>query len=214
MAAQEGLSIDRIAAAAMTVADTHGAAAFTMRAVADVMEVTPMALYHYVENKAELVALLVDKVIRENPLPAPAGDGWRAALLDLARWARRALLTRPAVAQLQLQYKVWRPASLAMGEQWVALWQQSELDFEAAIQAAQVSSIAVLGIIHEELHLQEYEPPRSSEMAFLPNLRMMYGLKLDRGDSFELLVRSVIDGLHLNLSGDVHSAIATDGLDG
>jgi AcrR family transcriptional regulator len=196
----EVLDIDRIAAAAMTVVTEHGARGLTMRAVAAVLDVTPTALYHHIENKAELVALLVGKVIRENPLPSPTGKGWGLGLLDLARWARDALVERPAVAQLQLQFKVWHPATLAMGEQWVSLWQQSGLPFDDAIQAAQLSSMAILGFIQQEVFFQSFEPPSSSEMAFLPNLRSMYDVKLDPSDSFELLVLAVIGGLHRRLT--------------
>ena len=72
------LDLDTIAAAGLAVADACGPKDFTMRAVADRLGVTSMALYHYVTDKRALVELVVDGVIRERPLPAPTGE-WVAA---------------------------------------------------------------------------------------------------------------------------------------
>ena len=79
------LDAARIAAAALAVADAQGAGGFTMRAVAEALGVTPMALYHHVEDKAALAALLVDAAIRQHPLPPPTGV-WRDDLWTIARW--------------------------------------------------------------------------------------------------------------------------------
>ena len=92
------LDTDRIAAAALRVADAHGADGFTMRAVAEALRVTPMALYHHVEDKSALVALVVDRVIAEQPLPPPTGD-WREDLWEMTCWLRRTSVAHPAVAR-------------------------------------------------------------------------------------------------------------------
>jgi len=171
-----------------------------MKAVADALAVTPMALYHHVDNKADLVALMVDKTIRENPMPVPSNEGWRENLLALARWSRDGMSAHPAVGQLQLRYRVWTPASLAMGEHWVSLWQQSGLESDAAVECALLSSIAILGMVHEEMHLQDFEPPDESQLGLLPNLRSMYRAKFEPGRAFDVLVRSVIEGLYTSSS--------------
>jgi AcrR family transcriptional regulator len=194
------LDTERIAAAALRVADHRGAAGFTIKAVADVLGVTPMAIYHHVENKADLVALLVEVAAREHPMPAPSPAGWRESLLELARWIRNSMIAHPAVGQLQLQYKVWTPASLAMGEHWVSLWLQSGLDHEAAVQSALLSSVAILGMVREEMYLHAFEPPEETKLGLLPNLRSMYRAKFEPGTAFDVLVRSVIEGLYASAS--------------
>src|SRR6266480_2845945 len=55
-----GLSVDAIVAAAIAVADTDGMAGLSMRAVAEHLGVTAMALYTYVPGKDELVDLMYD----------------------------------------------------------------------------------------------------------------------------------------------------------
>jgi AcrR family transcriptional regulator len=89
-----GLSLDRIVAAAVRVADAEGLAAVSMSRVATELGTAPMSLYRYVGAKDELLALMVDAAYGPPPAgppPAwPAGDtGWRAGLSRWA-WAMRA----------------------------------------------------------------------------------------------------------------------------
>ena len=100
------LTRERIARAALDVADAQGATGFTMRAVADCLGVTPMALYHYVDDKAGLVALLVDAALSDRPLPSPTGS-WQEDLWGVAQWMRDTTLAHPAVARLRKDYSVW-----------------------------------------------------------------------------------------------------------
>ena len=83
-----GLSVERIVAAAIELADAEGFEALSMRRVAERLGVGTMSLYTYVPAKAELLDLMLDAATAE----VAAGDlpeGWRAALEQLAResWA-------------------------------------------------------------------------------------------------------------------------------
>ncbi|MGW5703917.1 TetR/AcrR family transcriptional regulator C-terminal domain-containing protein [Amycolatopsis japonica] len=82
-----GLSLGRIVAAAVEVADAEGLASLSMRKVAERFGTTTMSLYRYVPGKAELVELMRDAVYGEFPMGSSEGLGWRAGL---ERWARRA----------------------------------------------------------------------------------------------------------------------------
>jgi AcrR family transcriptional regulator len=82
-----GLSLGRIVAAAIEVADAEGLGALSMRKVAERFGTTTMSLYRYVPGKAELVELMRDAVYGEVPLEPADGLDWRAGL---ERWARRA----------------------------------------------------------------------------------------------------------------------------
>ena len=82
------LSIDRIAQAAIAVADAEGLAAVSMQRVAAELGVTKMALYRYVPGKADLIALMVDAAGDPPPVLDSEADGWRA---QLGHWARRLL---------------------------------------------------------------------------------------------------------------------------
>ena len=94
-----GLSLERIVAAAVRVADGEGLAAVSMSRVATELGTAPMSLYRYVTAKDELLALMVDAAYGpppSGPLPAgPPADGtsWRAGLSRWA-WAMRAGIQR------------------------------------------------------------------------------------------------------------------------
>jgi AcrR family transcriptional regulator len=84
--------LDRIAAAALALADADGLAAVTMRAVAAALGTGPASLYRYVRTRDELVELMVDAANGEFDYAAvPEGD-WLAGLLGLARQGRGVFL--------------------------------------------------------------------------------------------------------------------------
>jgi AcrR family transcriptional regulator len=79
------LSIERIAQAAIEIADAEGPAAVSMQRIAGDLGFTKMSLYRYVPGKAELTALMVDTAIGEPPDLDGVSDGWRP---KLQAWAR------------------------------------------------------------------------------------------------------------------------------
>src|ERR1039458_6700785 len=107
------LTMKRIAQVSLSVADERGASGFTMRAVAEKLGVTPMALYHHVDDKVALIALLVDEVIGERPLPAPTG-AWRAHFFEMAHWMRASKLAHPFVFRLRSAHQVCTPSIFPM----------------------------------------------------------------------------------------------------
>jgi AcrR family transcriptional regulator len=81
---KRGLTLDRIVAAGITVAQTEGLPALSMARVAAELGVGTMSLYRYVAAKDELLTLMVDTALGLPP-PAPeGGEDWR---LGLTRWA-------------------------------------------------------------------------------------------------------------------------------
>jgi AcrR family transcriptional regulator len=83
-----GLTVDRIVAAAIELADAEGLGALSMRRVAERLGVGTMSLYTYVPGKAELLDVMLDTVLGEVARPDGTG-GWRAGLELRARedWA-------------------------------------------------------------------------------------------------------------------------------
>lgn len=97
------LDRDRVVAAAIDLADMRGFDAASMRAVAESLGVTPMALYNHVADRSQLIDEMLDRVLADTPPTAPNGD-WRRDVRDriLATraairrhgWAREAIETR------------------------------------------------------------------------------------------------------------------------
>jgi AcrR family transcriptional regulator len=193
------LTVERIAAASLRVVDERGASGFTMRAVAERLGVTPMAIYHHVGDKAGLVALLVDEVIRGRALPTPTG-AWRDDLWELAHWSREVTRAHPAVGKLRNDYDVWTPSIFPMTERWLSVWQQSGLDLDAAMFAAAASSTAIIGFVEQELIQDATTPPTDAVLASFPNARFAFSVKRDGAKEFEQVVRALIEGLHESLA--------------
>ncbi|WP_437959359.1 TetR/AcrR family transcriptional regulator C-terminal domain-containing protein [Sorangium sp. So ce119] len=80
-----GLSVERIARAAIGIADAEGLSAASMQRVASEFGFTTMALYRYVPGKAELIELMIDMAIGEPPALECVSGGWRH---KLEAWAR------------------------------------------------------------------------------------------------------------------------------
>jgi AcrR family transcriptional regulator len=87
---------ERIAAAALAVADAEGFEAVTMRRVAAALDAGTMTLYHYVRNKRELAALMDDAMMAELVIPErELADNWRDGLAEIARRSYAAFLRHP-----------------------------------------------------------------------------------------------------------------------
>jgi AcrR family transcriptional regulator len=78
------LTVERVVAAAIDVADEHGLAAVSMSRVAEQLGASTMALYRHVAGKDELLALMVDGAAGQPPA-LPLDRGWRSAT---EAWAR------------------------------------------------------------------------------------------------------------------------------
>jgi AcrR family transcriptional regulator len=204
------LDKDRIATAALRVANKHGVEGFTMRAVAEALDVTPMALYHHVQDKAALVTLIVDTAIRKHPFPHTTGI-WQDDLLAVARWTRQGMVQHPVVAQLRRLYNVWTPSMLQLTERWLIIWQQSGLELQDAMLAASTSSMAINGLVKEEMLYRTLKFPDEKTLAWLPHVRRMFAAKPNRDAQFDLVVQSLIEGLHARLNVK-RSAIDRDSL--
>jgi AcrR family transcriptional regulator len=194
------LDSNKIADAALALVDAHGVAGFTMRAVAEALGVTPMALYHHVPDKAALAALVVDRANATIPFPEPTGD-WREDAVRMAQWSRRSIMAHPNADALRRMYRIWTPAVLQMIERWVSLWAQSGLPLKAALHGARMSSSAINGTIEHEITLRRAAFPDKAQLATLPNARLLFAASSSREHDFETTVRALIDGLHGRLGG-------------
>src|SRR5271155_1233824 len=98
------LTRDKIAAAALAIADRRGFEAVSMRRVAEELKVGTMSLYYYVKTKDDLIRAMDDALMGEALLPS-LPKGWRRALLAIAKrthaifirhpWALVAMLSAP-----------------------------------------------------------------------------------------------------------------------
>jgi AcrR family transcriptional regulator len=88
------LSRQKIAAAALAIADREGFDALSMRHVAQELKVGTMSLYYYVKAKDDLIAVMDDALMGEALLPSLPKD-WRRAMMAIARRTHAVFIRHP-----------------------------------------------------------------------------------------------------------------------
>ncbi len=88
------LTLDRVLAAAVGLADRIGIEPLTIRRLADDLGVKPMSLYHYVPGKEAIIDGMIDLVFGEIDLP-PTGLPWKESIRRRCLSARAVLARHP-----------------------------------------------------------------------------------------------------------------------
>ena len=114
------LTRPRVVRTALRLVDEHGLPALTMRALATELQVTPMALYHHVRDKDELIDLMVDLMLGEVDLGALTGD-WATQLRALGCAIHHVLTAHPTLARVYSTHVRIGPHSLKIMERGLAL---------------------------------------------------------------------------------------------
>lgn len=90
-----------------------GENALSMRRVADACGVTPMAIYHHVDNKDELLTLAVDRVIAGTLADDDPAEPWRTRLIEFGCRFRGALVDHPGIGAVFVSRPILAPTSPA-----------------------------------------------------------------------------------------------------
>ncbi|MEU4509780.1 TetR/AcrR family transcriptional regulator C-terminal domain-containing protein [Nonomuraea wenchangensis] len=117
---RQRLELAAVVDAAVAAADRAGPAALSMRALAQELGIGTASLYTYVPGKAELLELMVDRVVGGQPLP-DATSGWRAGLRGVAEADLAAYRAHPWLLQVSTSRTVFGPHVLARYEATLAL---------------------------------------------------------------------------------------------
>ncbi|GGK99925.1 TetR family transcriptional regulator [Planomonospora parontospora subsp. parontospora] len=113
---KRALSVGAIVEAAIAVADEASTAEVSLRAVAERLGCTSMALYTYVPGKAELLDLMYDRAHAELPGRYDLSRGWRAAATSWAVELRSFYLRHPWVLRVSYARPVLGPHEQAVLE--------------------------------------------------------------------------------------------------
>ncbi|MEV6605160.1 TetR/AcrR family transcriptional regulator C-terminal domain-containing protein [Kutzneria sp. NPDC051319] len=114
------LTVPRIAAAGITLADAAGMASVSMQQVAGMLDVTKMALYRHVTNKAELVAVMIEIAVGEPPDLSTVPGGWRPKLTEWARLMRETWQRHPWLPAATVGERAMGPREIGWTESAVA----------------------------------------------------------------------------------------------
>jgi len=118
--ARPALTIERIAEAATEIADADGIAGVSMQLVAGRLDVTKMALYRHVKNKAELLAVMTELAIGPAPdLLALPGD-WRSRIEEWTHQMRMTWRRHPWLPDATVGVRATGPREIGWTESAVA----------------------------------------------------------------------------------------------
>ncbi|WP_261717282.1 TetR/AcrR family transcriptional regulator C-terminal domain-containing protein [Streptomyces sp. FZ201] len=102
----KSLTLNDIAAAALTVIDREGLPTLSMRTVAQELGVGTMSLYRYVDDRGQLEELVVDLVFSAAAPPFPPRASWRKRLTLLLEGLRESFAAHIHAAPLLTPHRM------------------------------------------------------------------------------------------------------------
>ncbi len=203
------LNRQKVLAGAVVLADQTGVGSLTMRSLADHLGVKPMALYHHVANKNEILDGIVDLVFSEIDLPSTEGD-WRSEMARRAHSARQALRRHPWAIGLMESRTSPGPETLRHHDATLGVLRGAGFSVEATAHAYALLDSYIYGFAIQEASLPfdgqdtaaevarpmlqdfpENAYPHLTELATELVLRPGYSF----GDEFEFGLEAILDAL-------------------
>jgi AcrR family transcriptional regulator len=146
------LSRERLLQAAIAHADAHGLEALTMRQLAELLDVAPMALYRHVANRDDLIDAMVDVVFSEIGVPSGGGD-CRTAMRERAKAVRAALARHSWAISLMEARRNPGPANLRHHDAMLGRLRAAGFSIELAAHAYSVLDSYIYGFALTKLNL-------------------------------------------------------------
>ncbi|MFC7504974.1 TetR/AcrR family transcriptional regulator [Nocardioides sp. CPCC 206347] len=144
MARIAGLDVPGIVKAALTIADRDGLDKLTMRRLSAELGVTPMATYHHVSGKEELLDLVIDESIGQLGFDHRSDDP-EAAIIDWFVRLHDLLIEHPAIAQASAGRQIVGPQASTAGLALSRMGEQVCHDLDRAAQMVVAAFWLTLG---------------------------------------------------------------------
>jgi AcrR family transcriptional regulator len=139
------LTTARVVDEAMRMADKAGIEAVSLRQLAPRLGVTPMALYHYVRDKDELLDLMADRLVSEIQVSdEPSSSKWQDALRRIGERYLAVITAHPA-APFLLSRPFDSPSARQVSERILDILAQAGFGPQTAVPLLQVSTGILLG---------------------------------------------------------------------
>ncbi|WP_244207214.1 TetR/AcrR family transcriptional regulator [Streptomyces swartbergensis] len=208
--ARTPLSRERVIRTAMAVADEKGAAALTMRAIAEPLGVEAMSLYHHVAGREDILDGMVDAVFGEIDLP-PRDRDWKSALRHRADSARAVLRRHPWAVGLMDSRSQPGPATLRHHDAVIGTLRAGGFSVPMAAHAVSLIDSYLYGFVLQEVSLPFRGAAELDEVAgailrdmpadtypHLTELATEHVLKpgYDYADEFAFGLTLILDALH------------------
>lgn len=145
------LTLEEVVDHATRIMEEEGASRLTMRRVADACGVTPMAIYHYVANKEDLLTLVVDRVIAAVLEDDWERGPWRDAMLRFGRGFRASLVGNPGAGAVFVRRPVVSPNQARVTERLFAILDRGGIRGASAAQAVDAIVLLTIGTVANDL---------------------------------------------------------------
>ena len=202
------LSRERVLGAAIAHADAGGLDALTMRTLAEMLDVAPMALYRHVANKDDLIDAMVDVVFSEIGVPSGGGD-WKTSMRKRAIAVRDALARHPWAVGLMESRRTPGPANLRHHDAVIGRLRAAGFDVAMAAHAYSLLDSYIYGFALTKVNLPfetesvgdvaetMLEPFPVNEYPNLVEFLAEHVMKpgYDYGDEFKYGLDLILDGL-------------------
>jgi AcrR family transcriptional regulator len=149
VARPQRINREAILAASLDLADDVGIEQLTMQAVADRLDVTPMALYRYVSDKADLLDGVVERLLGEIELPDPKTPPLEQ-LAAVGQAIRAVARRHPTVFPLLLQRPATTPAAVQARDRVIALLTEIGVPPREVARCERLISTIILGFAASE----------------------------------------------------------------
>lgn len=165
----------------MRVADSEGLDAVTMRRVAQELDTGPASLYVYIENRDQLLNLVLDRVFGEIELPdAELGD-WRTRLHALVSSSIEVIARRRGLALVALATIPTGPNALAVTEAMLGLLREGGIDDASSAWGVDLLAVYVTATAAEQSIYHDMMTEGQTEAGILAKVdRTFRSLPADR----------------------------------
>ena len=206
-AGQERLTQERILRTALALVDREGIAALSMRRLASLLGVDPMAIYRHLPDKRAVLAGVVAMALGELQPPVRPEDCWQDQVRALARAYRSLARAHPnLVLQLVVDADAAAEAALPASEALYAALVSAGLPPQAVVRAADLVVDFLNGYALAESSGRLGQPDERQEMLErlaalpadrFPALRRVYGSlsDADLAADFEAELSILIAGI-------------------
>jgi AcrR family transcriptional regulator len=190
------LTVEAIVAAATDIADAEGFEAVSMRAVGERLGRTAMALYTYVPSKAELVDLMLDRILNELDVAYDLSHGWRPAARRWALDSWEFYIRHPWVHRIWTARPILGPGSYAAMEQPAAIFASAGLSGQDVMKVVGMVSAFVVGLTRQVTELSEITAAagQTEEEWWATHSQLLTELVPDVDDRYPNLARAGEEG--------------------
>ncbi len=192
----------RIIDSALTIVDDEGAAALSMRTLAQRLNSSTATLYRHFPNRSALIIDVIDRVLGEVDLdPVDMDSSWRQACHRLAHATFGALSRHRNVAPLLAEHPPIGPNAMALREHWFSVMLRHGFPSKPAAHGTVMLARYVLGFATQLVAppattAQIFAALRGADVASFPaTATVAHLLPVQLEDSFDLGLEMILDGL-------------------